>query len=66
MIDKLERLNWKRFKGEAQWIRCFAHILNLIVKATLRPFSCVKKGTTGASEFEESDGEDDAGDLIER
>ncbi|PLW07449.1 hypothetical protein PCASD_24780 [Puccinia coronata f. sp. avenae] len=36
MIDKLERLNWKRFKG-----------------------------TTSASEFEESDGEDDAGDPIE-
>ncbi|KAA1079646.1 hypothetical protein PGT21_019293 [Puccinia graminis f. sp. tritici] len=27
MISELERLDWKQFKGEAQWIRCFAHIL---------------------------------------
>ncbi|KNE99918.1 hypothetical protein PSTG_06771 [Puccinia striiformis f. sp. tritici PST-78] len=43
MIEEFEKLNWKRFKGEPQWIRCFAHILNLIIKAVLRPFGRQKK-----------------------
>ncbi|EFP78007.2 uncharacterized protein PGTG_03963 [Puccinia graminis f. sp. tritici CRL 75-36-700-3] len=48
MISELERLNWKQFKGEEQWIRCFAHIVNLIVQAILRPFAR-KKSFLGIS-----------------
>ncbi|KNE95875.1 hypothetical protein PSTG_10793 [Puccinia striiformis f. sp. tritici PST-78] len=36
MIAELEKLNWERFKGEPQWIQCYAHILNLIVKVILQ------------------------------
>ncbi|PLW27873.1 hypothetical protein PCASD_25098 [Puccinia coronata f. sp. avenae] len=43
MMDKLKKLCWKRFKGKPQWIRCFAHILNLVVKAILQPFGRFKK-----------------------
>jgi hypothetical protein len=35
MMDKLKKLFWKQFKGKPQWVRCFAHILNLVVKAIL-------------------------------
>jgi hypothetical protein len=35
MMDELKKLQWKRFKGKPQWIRYFAHILNLVVKAIL-------------------------------
>ncbi|OAV90056.1 hypothetical protein PTTG_28458 [Puccinia triticina 1-1 BBBD Race 1] len=65
MIGELVKLNWKRFTGEAQWIRCFAHILNLIVKAILQPFSRLKKSIPGASELDDSDEEHKAHDLIE-
>jgi hypothetical protein len=60
MISGLERLDWKRFKGEGQWIRCFAHIVNLIVKAILRPFAC-KNSEAATPEFNDLDEE-----LIER
>ncbi|POW23561.1 hypothetical protein PSHT_00020 [Puccinia striiformis] len=43
MVRELTRLKWPRFKGETQWIRCFAHILNLIVQGILRPFGTQKK-----------------------
>ncbi|KNE92781.1 hypothetical protein PSTG_13838 [Puccinia striiformis f. sp. tritici PST-78] len=66
MIAELEKLDWKRFKGEPQWIRCFAHILNLIVKAILRPFARLKNNTTGATDLDDSDEDDEEGDLIER
>jgi hypothetical protein len=62
MIAELEQLDWKRFKGEAHWIRCFAHIVNLIVKAILRPFTR-KKTQAGTPEFDDSD-EDEAGDEL--
>jgi hypothetical protein len=38
MVRELKKLKWPRFKGDTQWIRCFAHILNLIAQAILRPF----------------------------
>ncbi|OAV98892.1 hypothetical protein PTTG_25552 [Puccinia triticina 1-1 BBBD Race 1] len=65
MVAELEKLGWKRFKGEPQWIRCFAHILNLIVKAILRLFSRDKKANGQAFEDEDSDEEKEAQDLIE-
>jgi hypothetical protein len=64
MISELERLDWKRFKGEAQWIRCFAHVVNLIVQAILRLFAC-KKSQAGTPEFDDSD-EEEEHELIER
>ena len=68
MISKLGFLGWKRFQGEPQWIRCFAHILNLIVKAILRPFGRQKKGTVGAEELEdeESSDKEEPQNLIKR
>ncbi|KNE97968.1 hypothetical protein PSTG_08645 [Puccinia striiformis f. sp. tritici PST-78] len=43
MVRELKRLKWPHFKGKTHWIRCFAHILNLIVQTILRPFGAQKK-----------------------
>ncbi|PLW15837.1 hypothetical protein PCASD_23689 [Puccinia coronata f. sp. avenae] len=43
MINKISSYKWPRFHGEPQWIRCFAHILNLIAQSILRQFGCHKK-----------------------
>jgi hypothetical protein len=43
MIEKLKAYRWPRFKGEGQWVLCFAHILNLIAQVMLRPFGNSKK-----------------------
>ncbi|KAA1095326.1 hypothetical protein PGTUg99_022289, partial [Puccinia graminis f. sp. tritici] len=43
MVNKLKKKKWARFKGEPQWIRCFAHMLNLIAQGILRPFGSQKK-----------------------
>ncbi|EFP76288.2 uncharacterized protein PGTG_02729 [Puccinia graminis f. sp. tritici CRL 75-36-700-3] len=64
IIAELETLDWKRFKGEAQWIRCFAHIVNLIVKAILRPFTR-KKSDGRTAEFDDFDEEEAEDQLIE-
>ncbi|KNF00045.1 hypothetical protein PSTG_06669 [Puccinia striiformis f. sp. tritici PST-78] len=66
MIAELEKLDWKRFKGKPQWIRCFAHVLNLIVKVDLRPFARYKTTAAGAAELDDSDDDNKEGDLIER
>ncbi|KAH9445540.1 hypothetical protein Pst134EB_023381, partial [Puccinia striiformis f. sp. tritici] len=63
MIEELAKLNWKRFEGEPHWIQCFAHILNLIVKAILRPFGRAKKAS-GTGEIEESDDEEEAQEPV--
>ncbi|OAV91383.1 hypothetical protein PTTG_27972 [Puccinia triticina 1-1 BBBD Race 1] len=47
MVRELKKLQWPRFRGEADWIRCFAHILNLIVQAILRPFGNKKQKIQG-------------------
>ncbi|KNE88916.1 hypothetical protein PSTG_17635 [Puccinia striiformis f. sp. tritici PST-78] len=65
MISELKKLKWKRFHGEAQWIRCFAHILNLVVKAILRPFGTPKKKADSIQDLDDSDGEEEAQDLID-
>ncbi|PLW49413.1 hypothetical protein PCASD_01972 [Puccinia coronata f. sp. avenae] len=43
MVRELKKLKWPCFQGNTQWIRCFAHILNLIAQAMLRPFGAQKK-----------------------
>ncbi|PLW46976.1 hypothetical protein PCANC_06511 [Puccinia coronata f. sp. avenae] len=42
-VRELKKLKWPRFKGNTQWIQCFAHTLNLIAQAILRPFGAQKK-----------------------
>ncbi|OAV89082.1 hypothetical protein PTTG_28818 [Puccinia triticina 1-1 BBBD Race 1] len=59
MMSELKRLKWPHFKGKTQWIRCFAHILNLIVKAILWPFGTEKKKKNVVGEQEGSVLEDD-------
>ncbi|EFP86205.2 uncharacterized protein PGTG_12161 [Puccinia graminis f. sp. tritici CRL 75-36-700-3] len=46
MVSELKKKKWARFKGETHWIRCFAHVLNLIAQAILRPFGSQKKSKT--------------------
>ncbi|OAV87801.1 hypothetical protein PTTG_29275 [Puccinia triticina 1-1 BBBD Race 1] len=43
MVNELKKLKWPHFKGQPQWIQCFAHILNLISKAILQPFGPQKR-----------------------
>ncbi|KNE96078.1 hypothetical protein PSTG_10650 [Puccinia striiformis f. sp. tritici PST-78] len=43
MVSEMKKFKWARFKGDVQWIRCYAHILNLIAQSILRPFGTVKK-----------------------
>ncbi|KNF05305.1 hypothetical protein PSTG_01520 [Puccinia striiformis f. sp. tritici PST-78] len=43
MIEEIKKFKWARFKGDTQWVRCFAHILNLIAQVILRPFRSHKK-----------------------
>ncbi|KAA1068519.1 hypothetical protein PGTUg99_028958 [Puccinia graminis f. sp. tritici] len=61
MINEIRKFKWPRFKGEGQWVRCFAHILNLIVQVILRPFGSHKKKTDSTSIDPDSD-LDDQGD----
>ncbi|OAV89653.1 hypothetical protein PTTG_28626 [Puccinia triticina 1-1 BBBD Race 1] len=63
MVVAMKKFKWPRFKGEPQWIRCFAHILNLIVQLILRHFKKLQNkhpeklaSTLGSDE--ESDYED--------
>ncbi|OAV91313.1 hypothetical protein PTTG_05393 [Puccinia triticina 1-1 BBBD Race 1] len=53
MIKELKKLKWPNFKGEAHWIRCFAHVLNLIVKAILRQFGPKKRKSHGTGELDD-------------
>ncbi|EFP93798.2 uncharacterized protein PGTG_19843 [Puccinia graminis f. sp. tritici CRL 75-36-700-3] len=48
MVRELKKQKWARFKGKPHWIRCFAHVLNLIVQGILRPFGNQKQ-TKGSS-----------------
>ena len=43
MIEDIKNYRWSRFKGATHWVRCFAHILNLIAQVILRPFGSHKK-----------------------
>ncbi|OAV86037.1 hypothetical protein PTTG_30123, partial [Puccinia triticina 1-1 BBBD Race 1] len=63
MVRELKKLKWHRFKGDAQWIRCFAHILNLIVQAIIRPFGTQKKKGTTDDLGSNSDGNDSDDDI---
>jgi hypothetical protein len=52
MVNKLKKKKWAQFKGEPQWIRCFAHVLNLIAQGILRLFPDGTNGTRGVRRFE--------------
>ncbi|KNE97300.1 hypothetical protein PSTG_09411 [Puccinia striiformis f. sp. tritici PST-78] len=72
MVRELKKLKWPRFKGEPQWMRCFAHVLNLIVQGILWPIGTQKRSkaskdqtATTINDSEESDlGEEDPEDQI--
>ncbi|KNE90046.1 hypothetical protein PSTG_16491 [Puccinia striiformis f. sp. tritici PST-78] len=59
MIEEIKTYRWPRFKGETQWVRCFAHILNLIAQVILRPFGSHKrKKDSTTNDEEDSDKEE--------
>ncbi|KNE93211.1 hypothetical protein PSTG_13386 [Puccinia striiformis f. sp. tritici PST-78] len=65
MIEAIKSFKWPRFKGEGQWIRCFAHILSLVAQVILRPFGSHKKKKSNVCLLDEaldSDDEDEDGD----
>lgn len=35
MVDDIHLMNWNRFDGKENWVRCFAHILNLISQVSI-------------------------------
>ena len=45
MIDELDELV-QSFRGQAMHVRCFDHIMNLVVKTLLKPFDATCKGKT--------------------
>ncbi|KNE97041.1 hypothetical protein PSTG_09616 [Puccinia striiformis f. sp. tritici PST-78] len=63
MVRELKKQKWPRFKGEGQWVRCFAHVLNLIVQGILRPFGTNKKNTTATTNQDGSSGSDSGTDY---
>ncbi|POV95428.1 hypothetical protein PSTT_16275 [Puccinia striiformis] len=63
MVRELKKQKWPRFKGEGQWVRCFAHVLNLIVQGILRPFGTNKKNTTATTTQDVSSGSDSGTDY---
>ncbi|KAH9466411.1 hypothetical protein Pst134EB_001477 [Puccinia striiformis f. sp. tritici] len=71
MIEEIKKYSWARFKGKGQWVRFFAHILNLIAQVILRPFGSHKKETQGGLRAHKSDSDnnnsdpDDTEDLNE-
>ncbi|PLW25417.1 hypothetical protein PCANC_27571 [Puccinia coronata f. sp. avenae] len=46
MVSEMKRFKWAQFEGNQHWIRCYAHILNLIVQSILRLFGTAKNKTT--------------------
>ncbi|KAA1067790.1 hypothetical protein PGT21_017083 [Puccinia graminis f. sp. tritici] len=52
-------------KGNTHWIRCFAHILNLIVQSILRPFGTHKKKPTPQGQGTDDGGIDSGEDCSE-
>ncbi|EFP92457.2 uncharacterized protein PGTG_18282 [Puccinia graminis f. sp. tritici CRL 75-36-700-3] len=58
MIEEIKKFKWTRFKGEAHWIQCFAHILNLIVQVIMRPFGRHQKNQATAEHEHKSDDEE--------
>ncbi|OAV94163.1 hypothetical protein PTTG_27105 [Puccinia triticina 1-1 BBBD Race 1] len=71
MVKELKKLKWTRFRGETHWIRCFAHILNLIVQAILRPFGTQKRkksanGSANSADFDSDESQFEDGDAEEQ
>ncbi|KNE97896.1 hypothetical protein PSTG_08769, partial [Puccinia striiformis f. sp. tritici PST-78] len=52
MVSEMKKFKWARFKGDVQWIRCYAHILNLIAQSIFLDSS---------DELEDDDVEDQIG-----
>ncbi|KAA1125847.1 hypothetical protein PGTUg99_007977 [Puccinia graminis f. sp. tritici] len=65
LVRDLKNLKWPRFKGDTHWIRCFAHILNLIVQSILRPFGTHKKKPTPQGQGTDDGGLDSGKDCSE-
>ncbi|KNF01908.1 hypothetical protein PSTG_04732 [Puccinia striiformis f. sp. tritici PST-78] len=70
MVSAIKKFKWARFKGDQQWIRCYAHVLNLIAQSILRPFGSVNKRSTSEASAEDaeslsdnSEGEDAEGQI---
>ncbi|POW07561.1 hypothetical protein PSTT_08150 [Puccinia striiformis] len=71
MVKELKKQKWDRFKGEGQWVRCFAHVLNLIAQAILRPFGTPKKKKASnndptSAQDDSSGSESDTEDAMEQ
>ncbi|KAH9457488.1 hypothetical protein Pst134EA_021364 [Puccinia striiformis f. sp. tritici] len=64
MIKEIKKFKWPQFKGEPTWIRCFAHVLNLIAQAILRPFGSHQVTTFENEEYELDDEDLDADDQV--
>ncbi|OAV87627.1 hypothetical protein PTTG_08475 [Puccinia triticina 1-1 BBBD Race 1] len=64
MVKELKKMKWPRFKGEAHWVCCFAHVLNLIVKGILQPFGSQKQVNISKkqSDFTPSDSDSESND----
>ncbi|KNE90754.1 hypothetical protein PSTG_15819 [Puccinia striiformis f. sp. tritici PST-78] len=61
MIKEIQTYRWPHFKGETTWVRCFAHILNLIAQVVLRPFGSHKRNKKTTSNFESAGNSNDDG-----
>ncbi|KAI7954546.1 hypothetical protein MJO28_004946 [Puccinia striiformis f. sp. tritici] len=59
MIEEIKRFKWPRFKGQTHWIRCFAHILNLIAQVIMRPFGSHKKKEANRNMVDDEEEEED-------
>ncbi|KNE90251.1 hypothetical protein PSTG_16292 [Puccinia striiformis f. sp. tritici PST-78] len=63
MIEELKKFKWVHFKGKANWVRCFTHILNLIAQVVMRPFGSHKKKRTTNNLYYQEEGDSDDGDI---
>ncbi|KNE91377.1 hypothetical protein PSTG_15200 [Puccinia striiformis f. sp. tritici PST-78] len=61
MVAELKKFKWPQFKGNPHWIRCFAHIHNLIVQSIFQLFGKVIKKSinTGNLDDKLEEGSDD-------
>ncbi|OAV85552.1 hypothetical protein PTTG_30439, partial [Puccinia triticina 1-1 BBBD Race 1] len=67
MVAKMKKFKWHRFKGDSQWIRCYAHILNLIARSILKKFCNLKKNTGGNEDSaEETESKDEEPEILIR
>ncbi|OAV84798.1 hypothetical protein PTTG_31051, partial [Puccinia triticina 1-1 BBBD Race 1] len=65
MVSAMKKFKWARFKGDEQWIRCYAHILNLIVQSILRPFGTANKQSVANQQEGDLDSSDSSNESDE-